>query len=398
MPRWDVNFHMHIELQNPELVSCVAKIHALASVIRDIPITPSTKDALDALNILRAVHGTTAIEGAELTELEVRQIMESPPSKPVLPPSRHREEQEARNAEKLMRYVAKEVNRNPNLPLTESLICKFHEIITKDIDYPNNIPGKYRTYPVRAGDYVPPETEEEVRCLMKEVIWWFNEGAPAHWDASIRAIVGHFFTVSIHPFGEGNGRTARGIESLLLYQGGANARGFYSLANFYYRNRDEYARLLDHVRFNTSGDLTPFFLFALHGLVEELSWVHNEVLSNVKLYAYRDYVREQLGTYNKLGTKAGERMLNFLLTLSSEPVSIKNLRRGTHELSLLYRDLTSKTLFRDLEFFIMHSLVVVEGDELRANLDIMTLFTPPFELAKRPRRQRKRPLTKGRER
>ena len=384
MPRWDVNFHMHIELQNPELVSCVAKIHALASVIRDIPITPSTKDALDALNILRAVHGTTAIEGAELTELEVRQIMESPPSKPVLPPSRHREEQEARNAEKLMRYVAKEVNRNPNLPLTESLICKFHEIITKDIDYPNNIPGKYRTYPVRAGDYVPPETEEEVRCLMKEFIRWFNEGASAHWDASIRAIVGHFFTVSIHPFGEGNGRTSRAVESLLLYQGGANARGFYSLANFYYRNRDEYARLLDHVRFETNGDLTPFVLFALRGLVEELNWVHSEVLADVKLYAYRDYAREQLVVYGKLGTKVGERMLYFLLTLGEEPVSLGAIRRGEHKLSRLYRNLTSKTLSRDLEFFRKQELVVIEGDELRANLDIMTRYTPPYELTKEP--------------
>ena len=391
MPRWDVNFNMRLDLQNPELVSCVAKIDALASVIRDIPIPPRTKESLDALNILRAVRGTTGIEGTELTEAEVRQIMESPPNKPVLPPNRRREEQEARNAEELMYYIVREINRNRNLPLTENLVCKIHEIITKDINYPNNIPGKYRTYPVRAGNYVPPETGEEVRRLMKDFIQWFNEGAPAHSDASIRAIVGHFYAVSIHPFGEGNGRTARGVESFLLYQGGVNARGFYSLANYYYRNRDEYIRLLDHVRFDTNGDLTPFVLFGLRGLQEELKIVHNEVLSNVKLYAYRDYVREQLGIYNKLGTKAGERMLNFLLTLSSEPVSIKNLRRGTHELSFLYRDFTSKTLLRDLKFFIMHKLVVVENDELRANLDIMTHFTPPLELAEKPQHQRKRP-------
>ena len=129
MPKWDVNFDMQLDLQNQELVSCVAKVDALASVICAIPIPPRTKEALDTLNILRAVRGTTGIEGTELTELEVRQIMESPPNKPVLPPSRHREEQEARNAEQLMYYVAKEVNRNRNLPLTESLVCKFHEII-----------------------------------------------------------------------------------------------------------------------------------------------------------------------------------------------------------------------------------------------------------------------------
>jgi len=380
MPKWNVSFNMQLDLQNPELVSCVAKIDALASVIRAIPILPRTKEALDALNILRAVRGTTGIEGTELTELEVRQIMESPPAKPVLPPSRHREEQEARNAERLMRYIAKEVDRNRNLPLTESLVCKFHEIITKDIDYPNNIPGKYRTYAVCAGTYVPPETEEEIRHCMREFIRLFKEGAPAHWPVVVRAIAAHFYVVSIHPFGDGNGRTARGIESFLLYQGGVNARGFYSLANYYYCQRDKYVQLLDHVRFNTNGDLTPFVLFALHGLVEELNWVHNEVLSNVKLYAYRDYVREQLGVYNKLGTKVGERMLYFLLTLGEEPVSLTALRRGEHKLSRLYRNLTSKTLSRDLEFFRKQELVVIEGDELRTNLDIMTRYTPPYEL------------------
>jgi len=384
MPKWNVSFNMNLDLQNRELVSCVAKIDALASVIRDVPIPPRTKEALDALNILRAVRGTTGIEGTELTELEVRQIMESPPNKPVLPPNRRREEQEARNAKRLMYYVAEEVNRNPNLLLTERLVCKFHEIVTKDIDYPNNTPGKYRTYAVRAGTYVPPETEEEIRRRMREFIRWFKEGAPAHWPAVVRAIVAHFYVVSIHPFGDGNGRTARGIESFLLYQGGVNARGFYSLANYYYRQRDKYVQLLDHVRFETNGDLTPFVLFALRGLVEELNWVHSEVLANVKLLAFRDYAREQLAVYGKLGTKVGERMLYFLLTLGEEPVSLTALRRGEHKLSRLYRNLTSKTLSRDLEFFRKQELVVIEGDELRANLDIMTRYTPPYELTKEP--------------
>ena len=380
MPRWDVNFSMYLNDQHPEIVSCVAMANALAGVIRDIPILPSIKNSLDALNILRAVRGTTGIEGIELTEDEVKQIMESPRGKPVLPPNRSREEQEARNAQKVMSYVVKELTRDSHIPLTEKLICTIHRITTKDIDYPDNIPGKYRTHDVHAGSYLPPKGEE-VGKLMRQFVKWFNSDTPTAWGPIIRAIVAHFYVVSIHPFGDGNGRTSRGVESFLLYQGGVNARSFYSLANYYYKHRQEYVWFLDHVRFESNGDLTPFVLFALKGLVSELQQVHAEVLTNVRSIAFRDYGREQLASHNKLGSNVGERMSALLVYLSSsEGVSLRAIRSGKHPLSRLYHNLTTKTLSRDINFLKQHELIIVEGDELRANVDLMTRYTPPLEL------------------
>jgi Fic family protein len=379
MPRWNVNFDMYLDVLHPQFVSRVAMAHALAGVIRDIPILPSIKDKLDALNILRAVRGTTGIEGVELTEDEVREIMESPRRKSVLSPNRGREEQEVRNAQKVMSYVVKEVTLDPNRPLTEKLICAIHRITTRDIDYPHNIPGKYRSHDVSAGNYLAP-LGRDVKRLMREFIQWFNEGAPSRWDPVIRAIVAHFYVISIHPFGDGNGRTSRGVESFLLYQGGVNARSFYSLANYYYKNRQEYVELLDRVRFQTKGDLTPFVLFALKGLVGELQQVHAEVLTNVKSIAFRDYAREQLAFNGKLGSGVGERMSHILVYLSDgEAASLKAIRSGKHPLSQLYNKLTPKTLSRDINFLKQNELIIVDGDGMRANLDIMTRYTPPLE-------------------
>ena len=380
MPRWNVTFDMHLDTRHPEIVYCVAMAHALAGVIRDIPILPSIKVRLDALNILRAVRGTTGIEGIELTDDEVKQIMESPRGKPVLPTNRSREEQEARNAQKVMIYVVKELTRDPTIPLTEKVVCAIHRITTKDINYANNIPGKYRTHNVTVGNYNPP-SGDDVKRLMREFIQWFNTGAPSTWDPIIRAIVAHFYVVSIHPFGDGNGRTSRGVESFLLYQGGVNARSFYSLANYYYQRRYEYVQFLNSVRFESNGDLTPFVLFALKGLVSELQQVHSEVLTNVKSIAFRDYGREQLALYDKLRSSVGERMSALLVYLSDgERVSLRVIRSGRHPLSGLYHNLTTKTLSRDINFLKQHELIIVEGDELRANLDIMTRYTPPLEL------------------
>jgi Fic family protein len=212
---------------------------------------------------------------------------------------------------------------------------------------------------------------------MAEFIEWFNTSEPRLWPAAIQAIVGHFYVVSIHPFGDGNGRTARAVEAFLLLKGGINARGFYSLANYYYRHRDtDYIRLLDHVRFETTGDLTPFVRFGLKGLVEELEGVHKAVLDEVRVIAFRDCARETLMVHGKMGTKPGERMYHFLIGLAGEPVSMSEMRKGGHGLSRLYRGVTGKTLTRDLNWLRTHRLVTTDGDVIRANLAIMDEFVP----------------------
>jgi len=379
MTSWNVTFRTTIQIDNKEIISTLAKCHAIASVTNNIPITPSRQDKIDRLNILRAVRGTTGIEGADLTEDEVSRIMGTPKSRQVLPANRQREEKEARSAEVLMHYVARLVESTPKCILDEDMICTFHKILTKDIDYERNTPGEYRAFPVRAGDYVAPPGEQ-VKGLIQGFISWFNEGEPTEWDPIIRAIAAHFYVVSIHPFGDGNGRTARAVESFLLYKAGINARGFYSLANFYYQNRSSYINHLDTVRFETENDLTPFILFALRGLVSELESVYQEVLLEVKEIAFRDYVREVLS--NEFGTKHGDRMFEFMFLLGPDTVNVKDIRSGKHMLGRLYRGLTPRTFSRDLADLAGKKLIIVQDGKVKANFDIMGRFTANHELVK----------------
>ena len=375
MPRWQVHFDMHVRTGDAELVGLVARAQALASVIHGIPIPPHLQERLDRLNIVRAVRGTTGIEGVELSEEEVDEVLQAPPGTRVLAGSREREEQEVKNAATLMHAVAETLESNRGGALSEELARAIHSIVTHNIDYPRNVPGRYRDHRVTAGDYVPPEDGREVARLMAEFMRWFAKGAPAAWDPIIRALVAHFYVISIHPFGDGNGRTSRAVESYLLYKAGVNARGFYSLANFYYRNRAQYVQELARARFQTDPDITPFVLFALRGLVEELEEVHAEVLREVQVIAFRDYAREALANENKLGTPVGERQFRFLLGLEREPISLGALRAGRLPLSALYRGVTAKTLTRDINALKKLGLVVVTGDALKANLEFMQRFT-----------------------
>ena len=390
MPSWDVHFRVFIQTGNSELVSMVAKAHALASVIRGIPIPPYLQDKLDTLNIVRAVRGTTGIEGVEVSEEEVREILEATEDEHVLPSSRAREEKEVRNATELMYRVSEILDQEPHEPITERLIQEFHSITTAGIDYPHNVPGKYRSFPVRAGAYSPPQNGEDVRRLMQEFIAWFYSSETLTWDPVIRAIVAHFYVVSIHPFGDGNGRTSRAVESYLLYQARVNPRGFYSLSNYYYKNRDNYIEMLNWIRFRSDPDLTPFVIFALRGLVEQLEEVHAEVLAEVRLITFRDFAREALSERGRLGTPAGRRQLDLLYALGGETFSLKDLRSGRHPHSLLYRNVTNRTLMRDVKFLKDNELLVVEGDFIRANLETMTRYTAlqrPSQLSPQSGRQ-----------
>ena len=375
MPSWEVHFNLTLRDGNPRIIQDVARIHALASVIRGIPIPPSVQARLDRLNIVRAARGTIGIEGTELSEDEVSMIVDSPPDASPLGPGREREEQEARNAADLMEYVAEYTQRNPNAQMSEPLILEFHRVLTQGINYPYNESGRYRNHAVTVGPYRPPATGEEVRRLMAEFVHWFNTGAPTSWDPVIRAIVAHFYLVSIHPFGDGNGRTSRALESFLLYKAGVNVRGYYSLANYFYQNRPEYIDSLNLVQLRGETDLTPFVAFALNGLVQELGAVHAEVLAEVRILAFRDHSRRTLADAGKLATPAGERQLRFLTDLADGPVSLRELRSGAHPLSRLYRGMTTRTLARDINALKQQDLIIVDGDEIRANLELMTQFT-----------------------
>jgi len=367
MPAWDVRFDLPLDLGDADLIRALARAEALAEVIQGIPVSPFVETALNRLNILRAVRANTALEGADLSEDEVRLVLDS--SSQVLASTRGREEQETRNADEAMRYVAGLLSDEPDRPIDEETICRINELLTQKIEYADHEPGHYRAHGVTAQTYVPPRTHEQVVSLMGEFVSWLNHGKVLSWPPVARAVAAHFYLVSIHPFGDGNGRTARAVESYLLYQSRINSFGFYSLANFYYRNRDTYIAKLDEVRFTTQ-NLMTFVRFAVDGLVEELSAVHREVLAYVEILAYRDFSNETLQR-SKLSTKNRERLSKLLTMLEGRPASLREIRTGGHRISALYKGASIRMVERDLDQLEKLRLIRREAGLLQARLEVL---------------------------
>ena len=373
MFQWRINFNLAVQ-DAPDIIRMTEAVHVIARAIAGIPLTPATQERLHRLNIMRAVRGTTGIEGVDLTDEEVDEIISSPEDLPVLPRARAREEMEARAAHNLFMRVENVLQDDISTQLTEALICEFHEILTRDIDYRGNTPGEYRRRQVRVDTYEPPE-HTEIPELMTRFIEWLNRGAGAQMDPVARAVVAHFLLVSIHPFGDGNGRLSRGVESFLLYKAGINVRGFYSLSNYYYRERDAYIGALTDVRFRSDPDVTPFVRFALEGLRQELDDVRQYVIDETRLIAFHDYARELIAQGGGRGRPTGRRQLDFVRILKMQQVAVVDIRSGGHVLAGLYRGLGNKTLSRDIHALRDLGLVVYENGIIRANFEAIDQYT-----------------------
>lgn len=372
MPAWEATFDLRVNLDDPALIGQMAAATAIATVIRGFPLRPSVRKRLNNLNVLRAVHSTTAIEGNDLDEDEVRRALLASPGQRALPLSQAREESEVRNAERVMRFVATTLDAEPDRPLSGGLIRTLHRLMTEGIDYPHNEPGAYRSHAVSVGTFVPPREGAEVRRLMDAFETWLNTPPVKVWPPVARAIAAHFYFVSIHPFGDGNGRTARAIESYLLYQAGVNVLGFYSLANYYYRNRDDYIAHLNHCR--EAGDLTPFIRFAVAGLVEELDSVRKEVATDVSLTAFRESARDQILLEERLNAPVRARLMLLLGSLDDVELDEDRLLSGRDPRAWLWKNVSRRTAMRDLERLEAMGLIAREAGVIRPRLDIVDRF------------------------
>ncbi len=399
MPRWDVKFDPRIEI-NREMLELVVKIEAFRLSTSKIPMPPNLRKKLNTLNIVRQIRGTTGIEGNKLEENNIEELIieenrrleedneegdikEITEAEEAAKPERTKEEQEVINANRVLNFIRNSVKHNPEGIITEDLIKRLHYLNTEKCNYPGNVPGQYRQGSVHAGEYLAPEYTQITR-LMNEFIGFINSrSALERYNPIIRAVMAHFYTVSIHPFCDGNGRTSRALEAYILYQGGYNVSSFYSLANFYYKNRPEYIDQLMTARFQYDGDLNAFVKFSLEGYLQEIEQVQSEILRFIKLLTFRDLFKEYLAMREINSRQLA--LLEYLTSLNYSKVTtifdlptmgVVEYKRATHPMiKALYEKLTTKTLLRDLKALEELRLTkIIDDGRIAANVDVMDQF------------------------
>lgn len=354
------------------LGECQSKCEHLAGV----PLRPDVDRELHFVYLAKGVAATTAIEGNTLSEEQVRKQIEG---KLTVPPSKEYLQQEVQNILEGCNIILEEVYRDRIPPLTPERIRQLNRIVLNKLELANEgaVPGEIRDHSVGVMDYrgAPPEDCEYLLGRLCEWLDEFKFPKDQRIIGSIlKAILAHLYLAWIHPFGDGNGRTARLVEVQILLCSGIPSPAAQLLSNHYNQTRSEYYRQLSRAS-KSGGDVLAFLLYAVRGFRDGLREQIEQVRHLQWEIAWQNYVHER---FVDLTTDADQRRKRLILALSShDEVDVNELPGllGT-ALAVEYSQRTPKTLSRDLNALESMRLLARQGKKVWAQKAMILAFLP----------------------
>lgn len=222
-----------------QVATSLMRIEAARQAVLDLPITPALLATLRETARLYSTHYSTMIEGNRLTQEQVAKVIEH---------QEHFSGRERDEKEVLGYYAALEQAERiaaARARLSEAHIQTLHGLVMGEGR------KKVKPTPYRDGQnvirdsrsrgivYMPPEAKD-VPPLMRAMMSWIASSERNSLPCPIRAGIAHYQFATIHPYYDGNGRTARLLTTLILHLGGYDLKGLYSLEEYYARNLGAY--------------------------------------------------------------------------------------------------------------------------------------------------------------
>ena len=277
---------------NPALNELIARAETLNEGIADLPILPDAAAKLDEELVIHSIHGTAAIEGNPLSETEVAQELSTLElSGDALIDNHRREISNLKNAYTFLKTLP---NKEAPIPSTDE-IKNIHKRITEGLVGQPYILGYYRSVRVEVGDkkhggvYTPPKCLDDITLLMNNLVDWLTIGEASSQPPLVKAALMHYYIGRIHPFADGNGRTARLVEAAVL-----NLAGFkfvpVMLSNYYYQKKDEYFIVFNETR-KAEPDFSPFLRFMLTGTIDSLRSIKGRIGNIIRALVMMTYTQ-----------------------------------------------------------------------------------------------------------
>jgi len=257
-----------------KIVRLLTRIQAAREVVLNSPVIPSWEKRLQRDAMIRQTHHTTSIEGNPLTLEEVTKLIDG---KNLL--AHEKDKREILNYLDVLKYIDRLKKKGP---ITEETVLEIHRLTVKDV-LPEKNAGHYRKVQVVVGvpqtgeiTFVPPKAEV-VPLQMTDFIEWLNHEESQELMPAVQAGIAHYELARVHPFVDGNGRTARALATLILTKRGFDTKKFFALEEYYNKERPAYYAALATVDPDTR-DLTRWLEYFLFGIAVEISRVEKTVL------------------------------------------------------------------------------------------------------------------------
>ena len=344
--------------------------------ISGVPLRPSVAQQLHTVYLAKGVLATTAIEGNTLSEAEVIKHIEG---KLRLPPSKEYLAKEIDNIIAACDKIATEILFLDKDEISVDNIKNYNKLVLQGLSLGESVvPGQVRDYSVGVGGYRAAPAED-CEYLLQELCSWLNKFHVPEDNritfGIIKAIIAHVYFVWIHPFGDGNGRTARLIEFQILLEAGIPTPAAHLLSNFYNQTRTEYYRQLDRTTKNDK-NVSDFVKYASNGFVDQLKEQLDLIRHQQCDIVWRNYVHEM---FKDQTSESAVRQRHLALDLSlttDESIRISKIPEISMRMAVAYANKTRKTMVRDVNKLIKMGLLKRTKEGVRATREVILAFLP----------------------
>jgi len=274
------------------LLTYVSAIESAKALIENSPLVPAWEAKFKKDAMARTIHFGTKIEGNDLTQDQAQKVarlelVDDPEeaAKRAGIIARERDIQEVLNYRNVIKWIdEQDAKLSVNL-LSEKTLNLLHSLTMDRLLVEDQV-GHYRRKQVivkgageRSGKIVfRPPVSVEVPYLVDEFFAWLNSTEAKQVHPIFKAAITHYQLVYIHPFIEGNGRTARAMASLIMYATGYDFKRFFSLEEYFDGDVESYYRGLQSVQQSENAEMTYWLEYFCYGLAVEVDKVKEKVL------------------------------------------------------------------------------------------------------------------------
>jgi Fic family protein len=377
-----IKFSCDLGRADPKLWILLGEAASKCDHLAGVPLRPYTAKRMYQVYLAKGIAATTSIEGNTLSE---EQVLEAIEGKLKVSKSMEYQKQEVGNIMDAFNTILFGIKTNTLGQVSSSLICGYNGAVLKNLELEKGIaPGTLRTHQAVVGRVYRGIHAEDCQYLLDRLCGWLNGPdfqTPSAWPvcgdkvfAILKAIIAHVYLAWIHPFGDGNGRTARLLELHILLAAGIPAPAAHLLSNHYNLTRPEYYRQLA-LASKSGGDLLPFINYAVLGFVEGLHKQLVEIWEQQWDVVWENYINEFFGEV-KSKFRGRQRKLALAIAKADGWLEISDIPTASIALAREYSGKTQKMIKRDVEYLREQEIIEVKSNKIRANGRLVFRFLP----------------------
>lgn len=348
----------HYTITN-NLLTYLNRIEAAKALIENAPLVPAWEAKFRDEALAKTVHYGTKIEGNELTESQAQQVVRLDATidaedveRETGIVARERDIQEVINYRNVIKWIdQQDAEFSPDL-LSIKTLKTLHSLTTSNLIEPEYV-GQYRDKQVivksaTGGDVVfRPPVAVEIPYLLEDFFEWLNHPNTQQIHPIFRAAMTHYQLVFIHPFIEGNGRTARAFATLVLYTSGYDFKRFFSLEKYFDQDVKTYYDALLSVQQNQQHDMTYWLEYFCYGLALEIERVKEQVSKLSKDLKMKKELGQQVAL--------SERQIIILELLQNQG------EISSHDAQRVLPNVSVDTILRDMKDLIDKNVIDKHG-------------------------------------